>query len=236
MKTLAIITARGGSKGLPNKNIKEICGKPLIEWTIKSALETPEIDKVIVSSDCEQIMKVAEKSGANVPFKRPDYLASDTANSIDVILHAIEFIEKKGEQYDFIVLLEPTSPLRKKEDLSNAINLFKENRENADGVISLGEVHLENPFITKKINSNGYVENLIKHDKNISQRQQYPTAYFPYGVIYGIKTKILKEQKTIYTNRSIPFFIERWQNYEIDDIYDFLCVETILNENINKIK
>jgi len=226
LKILAVITARGGSKGLPGKNIKEINGKPLIEWTINTALQTIEIDKTIVSTDDLVIAEIAKQAGASVPFLRPKYLAKDNSSSVDVLLHAINHFERKNEKYDLILLLEPTSPLRKKEDLSLAIKKFYTNQEDFDGIVSLGEIKLENPVITKII-KDSYVAPFIEY-KSILQRQQYPKVFFPYGVIYAVKTDILKMNKTIYNKRTMPYLIERWQNYEIDDNYDFMCVEQIL--------
>ncbi len=225
-RVLALIPARGGSKGLPGKNIKVINGKPLINWTINTALNTKEIDKVIVSTDDKAIADIAKKAGASIPFLRPKYLAQDNSGSVDVLLHAINYLERKNEDYDLIMLLEPTSPLRKKEDLSLAINKFTSNFENFDGIVSLGEIHLENPVITKII-KNGFVSPFFEY-KSISQRQQYPRVFFPYGVIYAVKIELLKKNKTIYNKHSMPYIIERWQNYEIDDYYDFICIEQIL--------
>lgn len=226
MKTLAIISARGGSKGLPGKNIKSLNGFPLIYYTIHSARNTKEIDKVIVSTENKEIASISEKYGAEVPFLRPVELAQDSSTSIDVLLHAVNYFENLGKFYDLTVLLEPTSPLRKKDDLSNAIISFSDAIEKYDGIVSLGKIHLENPAITKVI-SNGYVKPFVDF-KEIKRRQDYPDIYFPYGVIYAVKTEILKTNKTIYTDRSMPYFIERWQNYEIDDEFDFMCVEQIL--------
>ena len=226
MKTLAIITARGGSKGLPGKNIKPLNGYPLIYYTIQSAVNTKEINKVIVSTDDEEIANVSKKYGADVPFLRPEELAQDSSTSIDVLLHAVDYYENVNEFYDLVVLLEPTSPLRKKDDLSNAINCFKSETEKFDGIVSLGKIHLENPAVTKIV-SDGYIKPFIDF-KEIKRRQDYPDVYFPYGVIYAVKTAILKSKKTIYTDKSMPYFIERWQNYEIDDEFDFMCVEQIL--------
>ena len=169
------------------------------------------------------------KFGIPVPNFRPAELASDTASSIDVIIYTINLLEKENKKYDYIMLLEPTSPLRKEDDLERIINSVVENY-NADGLITVGEVHIEHPMIVKKINQDGkiipYIHDVIK----ITQRQQTDKAYFPYGVAYVIKTDIFKKKKTFYTDNIIPFFIERWQNYEIDDIYDFLCIEAILKK------
>lgn len=227
---LALIPARGRSKGLPGKNIKTLLGKPLIAWTIEQARASKYIDKVLVSTDDERIAKISKRYEAEVPFTRPPQLARDSSATIDVILHALMFFEKQGQKYDFLILLEPTSPLRGVNDLDSAIKILIDNEEKADSLVSLGEVHLENPFITKLI-VEGYVKPLIKEGlKEHLQRQRLPKAYFPYGVIYASKVAVLKDERTFYQKRTIPYVIERWQNYEIDDIWDFLCVEAILKE------
>jgi CMP-N-acetylneuraminic acid synthetase len=229
MKTLGIIPARGGSKGIPGKNIKLLFGKPLIEWTIQTALNTPEITTLIVSTDDINIAEIAQNAGASVPFVRPGNLASDTATSIDVVIHAIEYLQNNNEHFDNIVLLEPTSPLRKKNDISNALKLFFSEYVNSDGIISLGEIHLENPIIGKKVNNN-FIESFNKFSFNVHQRQQYPKAFFPYGVLYCIKTCVLLNKKTFYTEKIIPYYIERWQNYEIDDYIDFEIVKLLMKK------
>ena len=226
-KIIAIIPARGGSKGLPKKNVKEIMGKPLIAWTIEQALASKYLDKIYVSTDNEEIKLISEKYGAEVPFLRPKVLARDDSPTIDVIMHAINWFEKREEYFDIIVLLEPTSPLRKEDDIDNAIELFIKNIDKADSLVSVGDVHLENPYIMKKFEK-GYVKSFIEINEEIYQRQQLPKVYFPYGVIYLSKTDALKKYKTFYQERTIPYYIERWQNYEVDDIYDFICAEAII--------
>lgn len=226
-KILAIITARGGSKGLPGKNIKEMNGKPLLTWTIEQAKISKNLDEIFVSTDSEEIATVSEKAGIEVQELRPIYLAQDDTSSVDVLSYTIDMLEKNGKYFDYFILLEPTSPLRKQNDIDNMIQLAVENN-NRDGVISVGEVHTEHPMIVKKISEKG---NVVPYNKDINtayQRQQHDEAYFPYGVGYLIKVSIFKETKSIYTDNVIPYYIERWQNYEIDDIYDFYCIETIM--------
>jgi len=226
---LAIIPARGGSKGLPDKNIKLLCGKPLIGWTISQAKASKYIDEIFVTTDCLKIADVAAQFGITVPFLRPKELATDSASSMDVVDHVLSYFKEKGKHFDYIVLLEPTSPLRKKNDLDSAIKLAVDN-ETSDGVVSLGEVHMEHPMIVKKINEKGKITSYIDEVKKITQRQQADKAYFPYGVIYMIKSEVFKREKAFYTNNITPYFIERWQNYEVDDIYDFIAIESILNK------
>ena len=224
---LAIIPARGGSKGLPGKNVKELCGKPLIAWSIEQALKSKSIDNVVVSTDSVEIAKIAKESGANVPFLRPAELAADDSPTSDAILHVLEQLSMKGEFYDYIALLEPTSPLRKPNDIDDAIKLIIQNTD-ADCLVSVGEVHMEHPMIVKKTDEKGFVVPYISHIATIHQRQQADKAYFPYGVIYISKVSSFKENQTFYSDNTIPFVIERWQNYEIDDEIDFMIIEQIM--------
>ncbi|MFM6927912.1 MAG: cytidylyltransferase domain-containing protein [Bdellovibrio sp.] len=227
MRTLALILARAGSKRLPGKNIKHLLDKPLLAWSIESALNTPSIGKVLVSTDSEEMQKVAIQYGAEAPFLRPEELSSDKATSVDAALHALAYADEKWGAFDALVLLEPTSPLRKKEDLGNGIQTLKDNFADVDGVVSLGKIHLENPNYCKQV-----------HGKFIEPIEVKPASseyYFPYGVLYLVKTSVLKNQKAFYTDKMMPYYIERWQNYEVDDIYDFHCVETILKMKMNEV-
>lgn len=229
-KIIGIIPARGGSKGVPRKNIRLLGGKPLIAHTIEAALNSKLIDKAVVSTEDEEIAEVSKRFGAKV-IERPEELARDDSPTIDAVMHVINCFEEKGEYFDIVVLLEPTSPLRTKGDLDNAIGLFIENIDKADSLVSLGEVHLESPYIMKKVEE-GFVKPVIEIGQEFYQRQQLPDVYFPYGVIYLSKVDALKKHKTFYQERTIPYFVERWQNYEIDDIYDFVCVEAILKHRL----
>ena len=233
MKILAIIPARGGSKGLPWKNIRQLLGKPLIAWTIEQAKRSKFIDEIFVSTDSEEIAKVSKEFGVMVPFMRPDSLATDVASSMDVVSHVIAHYEKNNLFFDFIILLEPTSPLRKDNDIDSSIELLLKD-ESADGIVSVGEIHMEHPVIVKKINSSGRIEPYINDGKKISQRQQADKSYFPYGVIYMVKTEVFKQEKSFYTKNVIPYYIERWQNYEVDDIYDFIAIEAILKKTLEE--
>ena len=233
-KVLAIIPARGGSKGLPGKNIKELCGKPLVAWSIGQALKSKYIDNVVVSTDTEKIAMIAKESGANVPFLRPAELAADDSPTSDAILHVLKELNLMGETYNYVALLEPTSPLRKSHDIDDAISMITQNAS-ADCLVSVGEVHMEHPMIVKKIDKSGFVAPYISNIAKIHQRQQADKAYFPYGVIYISKVPEFKKKQTFYTEKTIPYFIDRWQNYEIDDELDFVIVAQIIKMKMEEI-
>lgn len=225
-KVLAIIPARGGSKGLPNKNVKELCGKPLIHWTVEKAQLSKYIDELIVSTDSQTIADIALKSGVKVPFLRPRELAEDITPMYDVIIHILNYYKDLNIKFDFVVLLEPTSPLREDNDIDIMIEKLISNCESYDSIISLGEVS-EHPSIMKKILNNEVVP-FCQDIKMALRRQDNEKAYFPYGVAYISKVESLLNEKSFYQNRTTYHLIKRYQNYEIDDLYDFLAVENIM--------
>jgi len=228
-KIIAIIPARGGSKRLVNKNIKNLNGKPLIEWTINSALSSKLLDKIHVSTDSENIKKVSINCGLDVLFMRPSALAKDTSPTWETVIHVLEKFKKIGDEFDYVALLEPTSPLRKKKDIDESIKKIIDNSD-AETLVSLGKIQLEHPLISKKLDYLNYVKPYINKIKKIHQSQQLDKAYFPYGVIYLSKVEVFYKKKTFYTNKTIPYHIDRWQNYEIDDLLDFNIIEYIMKK------
>lgn len=229
-RILALIPARGGSKGIPGKNLVDVAGRPLIAHSIASARNSKLVDKVVVATDSEEIASSAKKYKAGV-IHLPRKLTGEKSPVIGSTLYALTALEKQGEKYDALALLEPTSPLRRKDDIDNAIKILLKNYAKTDAVVSVGEVHLESPYIMKKI-ERGYIKPLMM-EKNIP-RQLLPKAYFPYGVIYLVKVDVLKKQKTFYPKRILPYPIKRWQNYEVDDIFDLIAIRAIMQEMYRK--
>ncbi|WP_373036576.1 cytidylyltransferase domain-containing protein [Sulfurimonas sp.] len=227
-KVLAIIPARGGSKGLSGKNIKELCSKPLIAWSIESGLKSKYIDEVMVTTDSQEIAAISREYSANVPFLRPHDLASDTATTFDAVKHTIDFYKSQNNtEFDYIVLLEPTSPLRENDDIDNMLEKLISQSDKYDSIVSVGEVH-EHPSIMQRIVNNDSLEGYCKELEMKSRRQDNVAAYFPYGVAYIVKTDSLIKEKTFYTKRNTFYEIKRYQCYEIDDMYDFLAIENIM--------
>jgi CMP-N,N'-diacetyllegionaminic acid synthase len=226
-KILALIPARGGSKGLPRKNILPICGKPLIAWSIEKGLKSKLVDTLLVSTDSKEIADVAVAAGAYVPFLRPPELATDRASTYDAIRHALTFLEEnQGKTFDYVVLLEPTSPLREDDDIDRMLEQLIANAAKFDSIISVGEVD-EHPSIVRRLNG-AHLEPFCPELQQTTRRQDNEPAYFPYGVAYIAKTDVLLAENTFYTKRCTYYKIKRYQNYEIDDIYGFLCVENIM--------
>ena len=226
---LVVIPARGGSKGLPRKNILKLCKKPLIAWTIEAARKSRYVDRAVVSTDDPEIAKISRRHKAEVPFMRPKELARDNSSTIDAMMHAVDHFAERGEKFDYLALLEPTSPLRSENDIDKGMKKLIDNEDHADSLVSVGKIALEHPLIAKKIDKKGYVTPFSgRKEPLVTRRQEARDTYFPYGVIYSSKINTLRKFRTFYQKKTIPYFIERWQNYEIDDIYDFKCVETIL--------
>lgn len=224
---LAIIPARGGSKGLPGKNIRTLCGKPLIAWTIGKAKKSNYLDVVLVTTDSPEIADVASCHGAAVPFLRPAHLASDYASTYDVIRHALaHYRDAERREFDYTVLLEPTSPLREDDDIDRMLGVLDARADEFDAIVSVGEV-TEHPSIMKRLVGDR-MEPFCPELAQTTRRQDNAPAYFPFGVAYIAKTRALLEENTFYTRRCTYFPIKRYQNYEIDDIYNFLCVENVM--------
>ena len=194
-KILAVIPARGGSKGIPNKNIVDIGGNPLIKYTIDAALESKMLTDCIVSTDSDAIAVVAKACGALVPFKRPEHLSNDKALSLPMMQHAVEFMEaKQGFQYDLVVMLQPTTPLRQAEDIDNAINLLF--RKNADSVISVVEVEGYHPLRMKRVVDGRLINYIDQGHEDMRPRQELPPVYIRNGAIYATLRNVLMEKNS----------------------------------------
>lgn len=226
-KVLAIIPARGGSKGLPGKNIRELCGKPLIAWSIEKANKSKYLDMVLVTTDSQEIADISKHFGAHVPFIRPPELATDKSSTYEALHHALAYLKDvEGSIFDYIVLLEPTSPLREDDDIDRMLEQLIANEDDFDSIISVGEID-EHPSIVKRL-SGPRLEPFCPELQQTTRRQDNEPAYFPYGVAYIAKTDVLVTENTFYTKRCTHFKIKNYQNYEIDDIYGFLCTENIM--------
>ncbi len=230
-RILAIIPARGGSKGVHRKNIKELNNKPLISWTINAARKSKYIDKVIVSTEDEEIASTSRKYGAEVPFLRPNNLAEDDTPSIDPIMHAIQYM-KNNHNYcpDYVMLLQCTSPLRSEYHIDEAIELLLSN-ENADALISVTEIE-HPPQWNKIINKHGYLQDFIEYDKTkLVRRQDFEKVYRLNGAIYIAKTDILLEKKDFESSRTISYIMDRKSSMDIDTIEDFQLTEFYMKKN-----
>ncbi len=224
---LAIIPARGGSRGLPGKNIKELCGKPLIAWSIESGLKSKYIDEVIVSTDYKTIADIAKEYGSSVPFLRPGHLASDTATSFDVVKHAVDFYKDElGKEFDCIVLLEPTSPLRTTQDIDMAIKLLLSS--SATSVVGICKTEEKNPAFLVHMDQSNYISGYENEDMRILRRQDVKNIYFFEGSIYISYIKTYLYKQTFYHESTIGFEFTKYKSLEIDDMADFIMVEAMM--------
>jgi CMP-N-acetylneuraminic acid synthetase len=228
-KTLGIIPARGGSKGLPRKNILPLCGRPLVAWTIEQGAASKRLTRCIVSSDSEEIIRVAKEWGGDVPFVRPAEYARDDSPTAEAIVHALDYLKERGETYDFVAELEPTSPLRKPGDIDDAIATFL--AAQCDSLVTVGEVHMEHPAIVKRIEGD-FLKPYVPGTTLAYQRQQLDGAYFPYGVLYIATVEYYRRARSFYGERTAFHLIERWQNFEVDDGDDLTVCEALMQKHV----
>ena len=219
---LAIILARGGSKRLPRKNILDLNGKPLIAYSIEAGLQSKYIDKVIVSSDDEEILSISKKFGADI-IKRPNKLANDTATSLDAIKHTIENTDK----YDYIILLQPTSPLRNAKHIDEAIELLEIKKANA--IVSICEMD-HSPLWSNTLPQDGSMKEFLRDEVVNKLSQDLPKYYRLNGAIYICKTNRLLEEKSFFLKDNIySFIMDRKSSIDIDEEIDFKIVEVIIS-------
>jgi len=229
MKILCIIPARCGSKGIKDKNLIDVCGKPLISYSIDLALELKKdnlVDTVLVSTDCEKIANISKDYGADVPFLRPENISNDTAKSIEYYLHALDFYKKQNISFDSVLLLQPTSPLRTFELLKNAIEIFKSG--NKDSLISVYKEEYINDLVMYKNTSDIDLKPLNENHNKGVRRQDHGSTFVRNGAIYLTKVShILKKQLIISDN---PLFIEmkKSDSLNIDTIEDLELVRKTL--------
>ncbi len=234
-KILALVTARGGSKGLPGKNIRQLCGKPLIAWTIEAGRKSNYIDRIVVSTDDAVIARIARKFKAEVPFMRPMKLASDKAKSIDVVIHTLDFLKAQGQKYDCLILLEPTSPLRTAKDLDRAIEILMGNKRGAESIVGVSRVGATHPDFDVTVNTKGFLQPYKKNSKKAVRRQDLSELYFLEGSLYAAYVKSLYRRRTFYHSRTLPYVVPKWKSFEVDDIIDLICIEAVM-KNYKAIK
>ncbi len=224
---IAIIPARCGSKGLPNKNIKELNGKPLIAWSIETALSCEYIDEVMVTTDSEEYAKIAESYGAKVPFIRPAEYATDIASRKDVIEHTINFYRESNTHFDYIVFLEPTSPLRTYSDIKIAIERLINDEKGAESIVGVCELESFHPEFLIKL-ENGFLDFLNASQKSkVLRRQELKPFYFYEGSLYISKLNSYLE-KEFYHDKTLGYIVPKWKSLEVDDLEDLVMIEAIM--------
>ncbi|WP_415830601.1 cytidylyltransferase domain-containing protein, partial [Gillisia limnaea] len=214
---IVVIPARGGSKGVPGKNIKELGGKPLIQYTIEAAREIFEDDQILVSTDSIEIKNTVENLGLRVPFKRPPELATDEAGSYEVLLHALNFFEDSyGKKPKTMVLLQPTSPFRNAKNITEALNLYN---DSMDMVVSVKETAANPYYVLREENEQGYLENSKK--ANFERRQDCPKVWELNGAIYVLNTESLKSKPISQFTKIVKYVMDEYSSHDIDSKLDW---------------
>jgi N-acylneuraminate cytidylyltransferase len=219
---LGVILARGGSKGLPRKNIRDLAGKPLIAWTIEAAHESEHLDRLILSSDDEEIMTVAEEYGCEVPFQRPAELAQDDTPSMDALLHALDQVES----HDYVVMLQSTSPLRTADDIDATITRCHQNHGTA--CVTVTETD-KPPQWMYTLGEENRLDPVMDREEAITRRQEAPTTYVPNGAVYAAGTAWLKEHETFYTEATVGHSMPPERTADVDTEVDLQYCTFIKN-------
>lgn len=225
---LVIIPARGGSKGIPKKNIKELCGKPLIYYSIDIARNITSDDNICVSTDSDEIIDCVEQYGLKVPFKRPAELATDYVGTNEVLLHALKFYENKGKKIDTILLLQPTSPFRKIQHIIEAYKLYS---DKLDMVVSVKETAANPYYNCFEEDENGYLV-ISKGDGKLERRQDAPKAFEYNGSIYIINPKSLVEKGMSSMTRVGKYEMDALYSIDLDTMFDWKLAELMLTEKM----
>lgn len=224
---LAIIPARSGSERLPHKNKLNLCGKPLISWTIEAAKRSKYIDKIAVTSDDSEILKIAKKSSVEI-IVRPYELASNSATSVDVIKHSLESLDT----YEYVILLQPTSPLRNYQHIDESIKFLKQ--KNADAIISVCKTD-HNPLWSNRLDSNLNMSNFIENEQSSKRSQDLEKFYRLNGAIYICKTENFLKENTFFIKKNIfAFIMDKKSSIDIDDEFDFEIAKAYMSKRVSK--
>lgn len=229
MKVLGLIPARGGSKGVPRKNIRFLAGKPLLAYTAEAALAATHLTRIVLSTDDEEIAEVGRSCGIEVPFLRPAELAEDTTPTLPVVQHAIHFLESRGQRFDAICLLQPTNPLRQASDIDGCIELLE--RAEADTVFTMLAVPAEhNPHWVYFPNADGSLRLSTGEAAPIPRRQELPPAFHREGSVYVARRDVVMTKNSLYGAKVLGFEIERSRSVNIDTLEDWTKAETLVNQ------
>lgn len=228
MTVLGLIPARGGSKGIPRKNIRPLCGKPLLQYTAEAALASRRLTQVVLSTDDEDIARVGRACGLDVPFSRPPDLAGDTAPMLPVVQHALRWFATRGRDFDAVCLLQPTNPLRRASDIDRAIALFDES--GADSVIAMAPVPAEyNPHWVFFQSPDQSVHLSTGERTPIARRQDLPPAFHREGSVYVTRTRVVLDEDSLYGSRTVPYVVAPDDGVNIDDPEDWARAESLIN-------
>lgn len=233
MKALGIIPARGGSQGLPRKNIRLLCGKPLLQYTAEAALAAKHLSRIILSTEDEEIAEIGRTCGLEVPFRRPAELARDDTPTLSVMQHAVQWVEDRGELYDFICLLQPTNPLRKPEDIDACLTMLAQGE--MDSVISVLPVpHDYNPHWVYLLDQEGLLRLSTGESTPYPRRQELPPAFHREGSVYVTRRDVLMKDNSLYGKRTIGYVMDPDRHVNIDGPDDWKVAEHLLSQYCNE--
>jgi CMP-N,N'-diacetyllegionaminic acid synthase len=227
---LGLINARGGSKSIPHKNLAPLAGKPLIAWTIEAALKSRSLARIVVSTDDHEIAETARACGATVPFMRPAELAKDDTPGIMPVLHAVQWLAE-NENYcpEYVMLLQPTSPLRTTEDIEAAIQLARE--RGAEAVVSVTDAQTH-PYWMKRVTEDGLLADFLSLKKDFFRRQDLPRALSLNGAIFLVRRDSLLQGKTLHPARTYPYFLPAERALDVDEPWDLYLADLVLRDRM----
>lgn len=229
-RVIAVIAARGGSKGLPRKNVRMVGGRPLVAWPVLAARGSRIVDRVIVSTDDPEIADAARQAGGELPFIRPAELSSDTASSMSVVRHALDVLAAGGDDYDYVVLLEPTSPLTEPIDIERALTMLHSSRASGDAVVGVARVHAAHPEFDVRLVEGGLIRPYAAGNfSSLKRRQDIEELYFLEGSLYCSAVDAFFRHGTFYHDRTLGYVVPRWKSFEVDELLDLICIEAILS-------
>ena len=227
---LGVIPARAGSKGVPNKTVHPVAGRPLIGWTIDTALQSGALDRVVVTTEDPGIASTARELGAEVPFLRPSELAADNVPNMEAVLHAVGWLrEHEKYQSDYTVLLQPTSPLCAPDDITAACRMAQE--RDADGVVSVSVVH-QHPGWMRTVDKDGKVSPYLPEHRELPRRQTLPILYVTNGAIFVVKTDVFVQQRTYEPDSTFAYVMPQERALEVDSQWDLHVAEIVLNDRL----
>jgi CMP-N-acetylneuraminic acid synthetase len=229
-RVLALVPARKGSKGLPLKNVRMLHGKPLLQWPIAAARASRYVDRVVISTDDAQFAELGRAAGADAPFLRPPEFATDTAPSIAFIEHALDTLEAAGDRYDYLVLLEPTSPLTEAIDVDAALEALDAQRAVADAVVGVTPLVSAHPAFAVRTDDRGLLRP-FQHETfaALPRRQDIEPLYSLDGSLYVSTVDALRRERGFCHARTLPYVTPRFKSFEVDDLVDFICIEALLS-------
>jgi N-acylneuraminate cytidylyltransferase/CMP-N,N'-diacetyllegionaminic acid synthase len=229
-RVLALVPARSGSKGLPGKNIRPLSGVPLLAWPVAAALASRYVDRVVASTDSTEYAEIARQHGAEVPVLRPAELASDQAPTSSAVLHMLDQLASQGDQFEYFVLLEPTSPLTAGADIDAALEALLARRDVADAILGVSELSTSHPaFAVRRDPSSGRIEPYLGGDfGNLPRRQDLEPVFSLDGSLYISDVRVYREHRGFCHARTLGHTMPRYKSLEVDDLVDFLCIQALI--------